>query len=160
MYKEVQIERYMSTLQILLKWRNNRNFSSPNKFEQRSLAKFSQTCTSLGCTGQFLVPRLAKPVNRPLSGIRRGAVAIIHWIVWCAPDCPVSQPRAWWKGNVPLGHFYIVLVITCSTHFVYTNIRNEHRYIKKIELKRGHSANLYGPSKKVSSRHLVNYLVW
>jgi hypothetical protein len=60
---------------------------------------------------------------------------------------------------VPLGHFYIVLVIRCSTHVVQTNIRSEHRYIKQSELGREHSANLYGPSKKVSSKHLVNYSV-
>jgi hypothetical protein len=57
---------------------------------------------------------------------------------------------------VPLGHFYIVLVIKCTTHYVYTNMTNERRYMKQIELGRGHSANLYGRSKKVSSRHLVN----
>jgi hypothetical protein len=60
---------------------------------------------------------------------------------------------------VLLGHFYIVLVIRCSTHVVYTIIRNEHRYIKQIELGRGHSANLYGPSKEVSSGRLVNCFV-
>jgi hypothetical protein len=36
----------------------------------------------------------------------------------------------------------------------------EKRYMKQIELIKGHSANLYGSSKKVSSRHLVNYFVY
>jgi hypothetical protein len=60
------------------------NFSSQDKLEWRSLAKFDQTCTRLGCTGQCPVPRLAKPVNRLLSGIRRGVAAIIHRTVRCA----------------------------------------------------------------------------
>jgi hypothetical protein len=50
-----------------------------------------------------------------------------------------------------LDHFYIVLVIKCTTQYVYTNKMNEPRYMKQIELGRGHSASLYGPSKKVSS---------
>jgi hypothetical protein len=36
---------------------------------------------------------------------------------------------------------------------------NEQRYMKQIELGRGHNVNLYGPSKKVSSGHLVNCFV-
>jgi hypothetical protein len=63
--------------------------------EQRSLAKFGQTCTNLGCTRQCPVPRLAKPVNRSLSGIHGGATAIIHQAIQCAPDCPVCEPRSW-----------------------------------------------------------------
>jgi hypothetical protein len=45
---------------------------------------------------------------------------------------------------VPLGHFYIVLVIKCTTHYVETNMKNEQRYMKEIELERGHNTNLYG----------------
>jgi hypothetical protein len=36
-----------------------------------------------------------QPLNRPLSGTRRGATTIIHRNVWCAPDCQVCQQRAW-----------------------------------------------------------------
>jgi hypothetical protein len=35
----------------------------------------------------------------------------------------------------------------------------EQRYMKQIELGNGHSVNLYGSSKKVSSEHLVNYFL-
>jgi hypothetical protein len=45
------------------------------------------------CTGQCIVPRLAPATNRPLSGNTQRAAAIIHWTVWCALDCPESQPR-------------------------------------------------------------------
>jgi hypothetical protein len=61
-----------------------RNFLSRDKLEQRSLAKFGQTCTILGCTRQCSLPRLNKPVNIPFSGIHRGATAIIHRTVRCA----------------------------------------------------------------------------
>jgi hypothetical protein len=33
-------------------------------------------------------------VKKPLSGIRRRRMAIIHQTVRCAPDCPVSQRSA------------------------------------------------------------------
>jgi hypothetical protein len=39
------------------------------------------------------VPRLAHATNSLLSGKVRGATTIIHRVVWCAPDCPVSQLR-------------------------------------------------------------------
>jgi hypothetical protein len=77
------------------------------------------------CTGQCLVPRLARSVKRPLSGKRQGAAAIIHrtvrWatrpvagngrlhqtrkrIAHCslsgdAPDCPVRRRT---EGNQSL----------------------------------------------------------
>jgi hypothetical protein len=35
----------------------------------------------------------------------------------------------------------------------------EQMYMKQIELRRGHNANLDGPSKKVSFGHLVNFCV-
>jgi hypothetical protein len=65
----------------------------------RSLAKSSQTCTSLRCT------RLSG-VHRTVSGAQAGvldeqvalgktqhAATIIHRTFRCAPDYPVSQPR-------------------------------------------------------------------
>jgi hypothetical protein len=35
----------------------------------------------------------------------------------------------------------------------------EQKYLKQIELRRGHNANLDGSSIKVSSGHLVNFFV-
>jgi hypothetical protein len=52
--------------------------------------KASQTCTSLRCTGQCPVPRLARPTNRLLSRKNQCPAAIIHWALRCAPDYPVS----------------------------------------------------------------------
>jgi hypothetical protein len=53
------------------------------------------------------VPRLAKPANRSLLGIRRGTTATIHRTVWCAPDCSVCTrqcpvPRLAKPVNIPL----------------------------------------------------------
>jgi hypothetical protein len=67
-------------------------FSNWEKSNWRSFAKSSQTCTSMWCIGLSGV--LAPSVKRPLSGKSRGATAIIHWIVRCAPDCLVCQQRA------------------------------------------------------------------
>jgi hypothetical protein len=52
--------------------------------------KASQTCTSLRCTGQCPVPRLARPTNRLLSRKIQCPATIIHWALRCAPDYPVS----------------------------------------------------------------------
>jgi hypothetical protein len=54
----------------------------------KSLAKFSQTCTSLRCTGlsgvhQIVFGAQAGPTaNSLLSGISKGAAAKIHRTVW------------------------------------------------------------------------------
>lgn len=62
-------------------------FSNREKFKWRSLAKSSQTCTSLRCTGQSSVhhtvssARLGHPVNKTLSRKTQGAAAIIHQTV-------------------------------------------------------------------------------
>jgi hypothetical protein len=45
------------------------------------------------CTGQCPVPRLERSTNSLLLGIVGDVVAKIHWTVWCATDCPVSQQR-------------------------------------------------------------------
>jgi hypothetical protein len=56
------------------------------------LAEFSQTSTSLWCTG--LSGAQAGPAtNSSLSGKRNGVATKIHRTVRCAPDCPVSQRR-------------------------------------------------------------------
>jgi hypothetical protein len=47
--------------------------------------------------------------------------------------CWLSSLRSTLKGKCALGHLYIVLVIKCTTHHVYTNISNEHRKMKQIE---------------------------
>jgi hypothetical protein len=58
---------------------------------------------------------------------------------------------------VPLGHFYIVLVIKCSTHYVYTNMSNKLRYLKQIEFEKGHNTkSIWYQVKKVSSGYVVN----
>jgi hypothetical protein len=70
--------------------------SNQKRLYWRSLAAPNQTCTSHRCTelsGAQAVLRLARPVNWLLSGKVEGATAKIHRIVWCAPDCSVSQPR-------------------------------------------------------------------
>jgi hypothetical protein len=54
------------------------------RLDWRSLAKSSQTCTSLRCTEQRLVPRLAHATNSLLSRKVGGVAAIIHRTVWCA----------------------------------------------------------------------------
>jgi hypothetical protein len=59
------------------------------RLDWRRLAASSQTYTSLRC----LVPRLARSTNSLFSRKVRGVMAIIHWTVWCAPDCPASRPR-------------------------------------------------------------------
>jgi hypothetical protein len=69
------------------------------RLDWKSLAKFSQTCTSLRCTGLSGVHRtvsgaqFASATNPPLSGIFEDVVAKIHQTVRCAPDCPVIQHR-------------------------------------------------------------------
>jgi hypothetical protein len=55
-----------------------------------------------------------------------------------------------------LDHFYIVLVIRCTTHLCLNLHDFEQRYLGQIKLGGGLSANLYGSSKKVCSGHLVN----
>jgi hypothetical protein len=63
------------------------------------LAKSSQTCASLRCTGLSGVHRIVSGAqagalaNRLLSEKTQRATTIIHWTVRCAPDCPLSQPR-------------------------------------------------------------------
>jgi hypothetical protein len=70
------------------------------RLDWRSLAKFSQTSTSLRCTGLSGVHRtvsgalFGSATNPPLSGIVEDIVAKIHQTVRCAPDCPVSQHRS------------------------------------------------------------------
>jgi hypothetical protein len=58
------------------------------KSDWRSLAKSSQTCTSLRRTGQCLVPRLARSANWPLPGKTQGVTTIIHRTVRCASRAP------------------------------------------------------------------------
>jgi hypothetical protein len=57
------------------------------------LAEFSQTSTSLWCTGQCPVPRLARRRTRRSREKDSGAAAKIHRTVRCAPDCPMCQRR-------------------------------------------------------------------
>jgi hypothetical protein len=45
------------------------------------------------CTQTVSDGRLAHATNSLLSGKVVGAATIVHQVVWCAPDCPVSQPR-------------------------------------------------------------------
>jgi hypothetical protein len=45
------------------------------------------------CTEPCPVPRLAHSTNSLLTGKVGGVTAIIQRTFWCAPDCPVSQPR-------------------------------------------------------------------
>jgi hypothetical protein len=69
------------------------------RLDWRNLAKSSQTCTSLRCTGLSSVHRTVfgaqAGARDELAALGKswGAAAIIHWIVQCAPDCPVSQLR-------------------------------------------------------------------
>jgi hypothetical protein len=54
------------------------------KSDWRRLAKSSQTCTSLWCTGQCQVPKLApRRIGRSRENAE-SAAAIIHQTVWCA----------------------------------------------------------------------------
>jgi hypothetical protein len=64
--------------------------------------EFSQTCTdapargapdSVRCPGW---PRRQTPRSRKFD---KGVAAKIHWTVWCAPDCPVSQ----WRSRPTVG---------------------------------------------------------
>jgi hypothetical protein len=105
------------------------NFSIRDKLERRSLAKFGQTCTNLGSTGQCPVPRLAEPVNRPLSGIRWGAAAIIHQTVRCAPDCPMCQPRAWPTASHAIIDYH---VCRANGHYVASDCLVRHRTVQCI----------------------------
>jgi hypothetical protein len=60
--------------------------SNQMRLDWRSLAKSSQTCTSLRRTGQCPVLRLAHATNSLLSGkVGGGGATIIHRIVRCAP---------------------------------------------------------------------------
>jgi hypothetical protein len=69
--------------------------SNREKSDWRSLAKSSQTCTSLRCTRLSGVHRTVSgaQTNMPLFGKTQHVAVITHWTVWCAPDCLVSQPR-------------------------------------------------------------------
>jgi hypothetical protein len=96
------------------------NYSNQERFKVRSLAKFSQTYTSLRCTGLCAVSRLARSASWPLSGKTQGATTIIHRTVRCAathlansrphdqrmtrgsangqkvpPDCPMCHRGRW-----------------------------------------------------------------
>jgi hypothetical protein len=53
-----------------------------------SPARLALACGASDCT----VLRLAPPTNKPLSGKTQRPAAIIHRTIWCASDCPVSQP--------------------------------------------------------------------
>jgi hypothetical protein len=60
------------------------------RLDWRSLAKSSQTCTSLRCTGLSGVHRIVSDAqagaatNSLLSGIAKDTLAKIHWTVrWC-----------------------------------------------------------------------------
>jgi hypothetical protein len=44
-------------------------------------------------TGQCPVHRLVEQQTGCSREFAEGATAKIHWTVWCAPDCPVSQRR-------------------------------------------------------------------
>jgi hypothetical protein len=57
------------------------------------MAKFCQSQSSLGAPDSVRCARLAR-ANWPLLGIHRRRTTIIHRIVRCAPDCPVSQRSA------------------------------------------------------------------
>jgi hypothetical protein len=57
------------------------------------LAKSSQTCTSLRCTGQCPMPRLACSTNSLLLGKVGGATVKFTRLSGVSPDCPVSQLR-------------------------------------------------------------------
>jgi hypothetical protein len=57
--------------------------SNQEKLDWRSLAKSSQTCTRLRCTGQCPVLRLARSANWLLSGKVGRVAAIIHQTVRC-----------------------------------------------------------------------------
>jgi hypothetical protein len=67
------------------------------KLDWRSLAKSSQTCTSLRCTGLSSVHRTVSGAQAgsaaklPLSGIGEGVVAKITGLSGGAPDYSVSQ---------------------------------------------------------------------
>jgi hypothetical protein len=72
------------------------------------LAEFSQTSTSLWCTGQLSMPRLARRRTHHSREKDSGAAAKIHWNVRCAPDCPVSQrgprQRSASQSSASVGH--------------------------------------------------------
>jgi hypothetical protein len=63
------------------------------RLDWRSLAKYSQTCTSLRRTG-LSGAQAGSATNSLLSGIVMDAVAKIHGTVWCALDCPVRKQRS------------------------------------------------------------------
>jgi hypothetical protein len=73
--------------------------SKREKSDWRSLAKSSQSCTSVRCTGLSGVHRTVSDVqagasaNRSLLRKTQCVAAIIHRTVWCALDCPVGQSR-------------------------------------------------------------------
>jgi hypothetical protein len=76
------------------------NFSNQERFKARSLAKFSQTSTSLRCTRRFgaqagapsELAALGKSLR--LSRLKFTGLSGVHRTVRCAPDFPVCQPRA------------------------------------------------------------------
>jgi hypothetical protein len=67
--------------------------SNQMRLDWRSLAKSSQSCTSLQCTGQCAVHRLVQQRTRCSQEIAEGAATKIHWTVRCALDCPVSHQK-------------------------------------------------------------------
>jgi hypothetical protein len=74
-------------------------FSKWEKSNWRSLAKASQTCTSLWCTGQCPMPRLApRRIDRSRENAE-GSVAIIHRIVRCASRAPGQRSTTWSIGD-------------------------------------------------------------
>jgi hypothetical protein len=73
------------------------------RLDWRSFAKSSQTCTSLRCT-RLSRAQAGSTTNSLLSGIAEDVLAKIHWIVRCAPDCPVSQQRLRQRSTVRSAH--------------------------------------------------------
>ena len=72
--------------------------SKREKTDWRSFAKSSQTCNSLRCTRLSGVhwtmfdAQSSAPSEQVALKKNSMRPAIIHRTVWCAPDCPVSQP--------------------------------------------------------------------
>jgi hypothetical protein len=69
-------------------------FSNQEKLNWKSLAKSSQTYTSLRCTGQCLEPRLTPQRTCHSREKRHGDTTTIHRTVWCASRAPNNRsPR-------------------------------------------------------------------
>jgi hypothetical protein len=85
------------------------------------MALFSQSLLSLGAPDCPVVrcTRLAR-ANWPLSGIHRRRTTIIHRIVRCAPDCPVSQRSA----GPTVGR------AICAGHVAEPTARRGHRTVR------------------------------